>query len=169
MSTPRSKRGAALAMLAAAALLVGAAGPAAASDFYLEFGAGVACDFGLGVEGTFVGPQNYREFTDAEGNVIWTLSAGRGNDLTFTNLATDATLSTEATGAVTRTVLHPDGSYTTTMTGGNVLIMFPTDEPAGPSTTLYHGRVVFDVDLGGVTTIQSTAGTAMDICAALSD
>lgn len=167
MSTPRSKRGAALAMLAAAALLVGAVGPAAASDFYIEFEAGVACDFGLGVEGTLVGPQNYREFTDANGTVIWTLSAGRGNDLTFANLATGATLSTEATGAVTRTVFHPDGSYTTTMTGANVLIMYPTDVPAGPSTTLYHGRVVFDVGLDGVTTIRSTSGSAMDICAAL--
>jgi len=29
--------------------------------------------------------------------------------------------------------------------GHNVLILFPSDVPAGPSTTLYVGRVVFTV------------------------
>jgi hypothetical protein len=48
-----------------------------------------------------------------------------------------------------------------------VLILFPTDVPAGPSTTLYVGRVVFTV-VGDVFTLRSTSGTATDICAALS-
>jgi hypothetical protein len=55
-----------------------------------------------------------------------------------------------------------------TLTGHNVLFLFPTDVPAGPSTTLYVGRVVFHVDTEGVFTLQSTNGTATDICAALS-
>jgi hypothetical protein len=49
-----------------------------------------------------------------------------------------------------------------------VLIMFPTDEPAGPSTTLYVGRVVFDADAAFNFTLRSTRGTATDLCAALS-
>jgi hypothetical protein len=54
--------------------------------------------------------------------------------------------------------------------GHPVLIMFPTDVPAGPSTTLYVGRVVFDVDNAtGVFTLKETHGKATDLCAALSD
>ena len=161
------KRGLAVGLLCAAALLVGAAGPAAASDFHMDLAAGVACEFPLGVDGDLVGPQNSREFTDKEGNVLWILSAGRGNTLTFENQATHETLSLMATGAVTRTIPHPDGSMTQILTGMNVLIMFPTDVPAGPSTTLYVGRVVVDFDASYNTTIRSTSGAATDICAAL--
>ena len=56
---------------------------------------------------------------------------------------------------------------TTVMTGHNILILFPTDIPAGPSTTLYVGRVVFTVDANGVYTLGSTSGRSTDICAAL--
>jgi hypothetical protein len=159
------KGGLAVALLTAAVLLVGAAVPVAASD--LDFPTGVACEFGLGVDIDVVGPQNYREFTDSEGNVLWMLSAGRGNALTFTNQATGETLSLMATGAVNKTFLHPDGSITQILTGMNVLIMFPTDVPAGPSTTLYVGRVVVDFDASYNTTIRNTSGVATDICAAL--
>ena len=64
----------------------------------------------------------------------------------------------------------PDGRTTTfTATGHFVLILFPTDVPAGPSTTYYVGRVVVTIDnLTGVFTLQETRGTATDLCAALS-
>ena len=65
-------------------------------------------------------------------------------------------------------MINADGSQTVTLSGHNVLFLFPTDVPAGPSTTLYVGRVVFTVDVNGVFTLVSTAGTATDICAALS-
>jgi hypothetical protein len=65
-------------------------------------------------------------------------------------------------------VFNADGSRTVTLTGHNLLILFPTDVPPGPSTTLYVGRVVFTVDAGGVFTLESTSGRATDICAALS-
>jgi hypothetical protein len=161
------KGGLAVALITAAVLLVGAAGPVAASDYHLDFPAGVACDFAVGVDIDVVGPQSYREFTDSEGNVLWTLAAGRGNTLTFTNQATGETLALMATGAVNKTFLHPDGSMTQVLTGMNVLIMFPTDVPAGPSTTLYVGRVVVDFDASYNTTIRNTSGAATDICAAL--
>ena len=66
------------------------------------------------------------------------------------------------------TVVNAGGSQTVTLTGNNVLIMFPSDVPAGPSTTLYVGRVVYTVDAGGVFTLVSTSGRATDLCAALS-
>lgn len=163
----RRARGLAVALVGAAVLLVGAAGPATAAHYHVDFEPGVACDFGLGVDIDEVGPQNVHAFTDKDENVVWVLSAGRGNDLTFTNAATGATLSLMATGAVTRTYPHPDGSMTQVFTGMNVLFMFPTDKPAGPSTTLYVGRVVADFDAAYNTTLWSTSGSSMDICAAL--
>jgi hypothetical protein len=170
MANQRRRGGAALAVLASAALLVGVAGPVAASDAVFDLPAGLACPgFDLRVAIDVVGPQNYHEFTDANDNVVWALSAGRGNDLTFTNLNSGATLSLEATGSVNRTVFNRDGSQTVTVTGMTVLIMFPTDVPAGPSTTLYVGRVMYSVDSLGTFTILGTAGTRTDICAALSD
>ena len=80
----------------------------------------------------------------------------------------DATFALRANGAVMHTVFNADGSQTVTATGHNVLILFPSDVPAGPSTTLYVGRVVYTVDEGGVFTLVSTSGTETDICFALS-
>ena len=64
---------------------------------------------------------------------------------------------------------NPDGTSTYTTMGHLVLILFPNDVPAGPSTTLYVGRVVFDVDnITGVFTLRDARGRATDLCAALS-
>ena len=65
-------------------------------------------------------------------------------------------------------MFNADGSQTLTVTGHNVLILFPTDVPAGPSTTLYVGRVVFTIGVDQVFTLKSASGKATDICAALS-
>jgi hypothetical protein len=46
--------------------------------------------------------------------------------------------------------------------------MFPTDIPAGPSTTLYVGQLVYTVDPAGVFTVESSRGNSTDICAELS-
>jgi hypothetical protein len=70
-------------------------------------------------------------------------------------------------GSVTRTTINDDGTTTFTTTGHNVLILFPTDVPAGPSTTLYVGPVVFTVDADGIFTLQSATGKSTDICALL--
>src|SRR3954468_14424532 len=96
------------------------------------------------------------------------LSAGVGFQLTFTNLSTGATTALPANGAVMKTVYNADGTRTVTTTGHNVLILFPSDVPAGPSTTLYVGRVVYTLDAQDAFTLRSTRGTATDICAALS-
>ena len=164
----RSRIRCVLACLTAATL--GSAGQATAADppdFTYDFPAGSACAFELLIDG-WGGNQVYREFLDKNDNVIRTLSAGTGSALTFTNVGTGGTYSTKANGAVTHVTYNPDGSSTWITTGHNILILFPTDVPAGPSTTLYVGRVVFTVDSSFNFALQQHSGTATDICAALS-
>ena len=141
---------------------------AVAASFHLEFDAGVACTFGLAVDGAGGGEGVTRTFVDADGNTVRIVTAGRGSRLTFTNLSSNETFALPATGAVTNTVVNADGSRTVTLTGNNVVILFPSDVPAGPSTTLYVGRVVYTADANGNFTLVSTSGTATDICAELS-
>ena len=149
-------------------VLAASAGPAVAEDpdATLTFPAGVACSFELQID-VFGAPTVQREFTDRDGNVVRTLTAGRGSLLVFTNLDTDETLTLRPNGAVDHITLNPDGT-STHMSGGHlVVILFPTDVPPGPSTVLYVGRLVFTVDASGNFTVQSFSGVQHDICAAL--
>jgi hypothetical protein len=158
----------AAALAVASALAVGTPVPVAAAepDFSLDLEAGVACAFPLHVEGT--GDKRImREFTDRNGNVVRLLSAGKGFTLTFTNDDTGESLTLQSNGSVERTTVNSDGTLTVVSTGHNVLILFPTDIPAGPSTTLYVGQIVYTVDASEVFTLQSTSGTTTDICALL--
>ena len=132
-----------------------------------DFPAGVACAFPMDIESSG-GQQVMREFVDKDGNVVRTLAAGKGAVLTFTNVDTGETLTVTTGGSVTHITLHPDGSFTFVTTGHNVLILFPSDVPAGPSTTLTQGRVVFTIDTNGVFTVTEVEGRTTDICAALS-
>jgi len=141
-----------------------AAGPA---DFVLVLPAGTACDFELSIA-IRGGPQVNKVFVDKNGNVVRTLSAGTGSELLFTNISTGATFSTKSNGAVNQTTINPDGSSKVTMLGHNILILFPSDVPHGPSTTLYVGRVVFTIDTSGTFTLIQDVGKKTDICAALS-
>jgi hypothetical protein len=164
-----------VALLLTLATVLGSGSPATAADspdvMVIDLPAGVACNnFDLRVE-IRGGPQVVKEFTDKNGNVVRMLSAGKGSALSFTNLSTGATFSLKSNGSVTHTTLHPDGSSTVALTGHNVLVLFPTDVPAGPSTTLHVGRVVYTVDTSPnqVFTVQQVSGKTTDICAALSD
>ena len=139
---------------------------AADPDFTVVLAAGTACTFDLQIEG-FGGNRQFREFRDENGNVVRSLDTGTGSALRFTNLSDGKTLSTMSNGAVSRKTFNLDGSYTETDTGHNILILFPTDNPAGPSTTLIVGRLVFTVDAFGVFTVQTVSGKVTDICAAL--
>ncbi len=156
---------AAVAATTALAAPVSANAQAEAHDLVLP--PGQACSFALGID---VGGGQHglvRDFVDREGTVVRSISAGTGSDLTFTNLANGRVVRTAANGAVTRTVFNADGTSTVTLTGHNVLILFPTDVPAGPSTTLYVGRVTYTVDAQGVYTLRATSGRARDLCAEL--
>lgn len=144
-----------------------AAGPVSLPDFVLDLPAGLACAFPLTVESrnsTLV----VKEFRDANGDLVRLIQAGRGAELTFINTLTNAQFVADTPGSVTRVTINPDGTQTWVTTGHNVLILFPTDVPPGPSTTLTVGQVVFTVDTNGVFTVKKTTGKITDICAALS-
>lgn len=137
-------------------------------DFTALFPAGVACSFDLFLEGRGF-PQVFKEFRDKDGNVVRVLVAGKGSALTFINDSTGASLSLRANGSVQHVSLNPDGSSTWVTTGHTVLILFPTDIPAGPSTTLHVGRVVFTATVNNDFEVLQVSGSTTDICAALSD
>lgn len=153
--------------------LVGPAGQSVAveptpPDAVIDLPAGLACaGFDLRVEIWNNPNRVFKEFRDKDGNVVRILTAGKGNTLSFTNRSTNKKLSLKPNGSVEHVAFGLDGSQTWSVTGHNVLILFPTDVPAGPSTTLYVGRVVFTVDTNAVFTLQSVSGRSTDICAAL--
>ena len=130
----------------------------------LDLPAGWACDFALTIETH--GPQVWKEIRDDDGNLVAAYAAGKGSVLTFIGNGETLTLTTG--GSVTHVTYHLDGSSTWVGTGHNVLVLFPTDLPAGPSTTLIVGRIVFTVDASGVYTVTDVRGTTTDICAELS-
>lgn len=155
------------AMVAAVAVLATVVIPSPAfADDPLIFPAGQVCDFAVQVDRTG-GRLVAREFTNPQTGTVRSLLAGRGTDLTFTNLATGSTFSLKGNGSVSSTTFEADGSATVRSTGHNVILMFPTDHPAGPSTTLYVGQVVYDMDDQFNFTIISSSGRTVDICGEL--
>jgi hypothetical protein len=156
-----------------AAVALTATQPAFAQEVILPAGEGCP-GFNLGFEATG-GNLVTREFKDAAGEVVRTITAGKGVDLTYTNYGPDPddpaageSVTVKTAGSVTQTVVNPDGTLTVTGTGHNGLILFPTDVPAGPTTTHYIGRIVYTVDPAtGVFTLVSTTGQERDICAEL--
>jgi hypothetical protein len=150
----------------APAVAVATAATASAQELSLDLPAGLACDFALHIEGA--GDRRItRQFTDQNDEVVRVLTAGKGFNLTFTNVDNGNTLELPSNGSVNMTTNNADGTQTVQVTGHNVVILFPTDVPAGPSTTLYTGRLVYTVDTNGVFTVQSSSGPTTDICAAL--
>lgn len=136
----------------------------------IELPAGQACaDFGIGID--IVPPKNRVEktFYDKDGNPVRYLTAGKGNQLIFTNSASGFTLTVKTGGSVEQVTPNPDGTQTWVTTGHELLILFPTDTPSGPATTLYIGRLVFKLDPSSFTFlgISSFTGRSVDICAAL--
>ena len=154
-------------ILTMAAVLSSVSGASAADAIVLDLPAGVACPFDLRIE-ISGGNRVMKEFVDKNGQVVRTLSAGKGSALSFTNLSTGATFSLKGSGSVIHTRVNADGSSTVASTGHTLLILFPTDVPAGPSTTLYVGRVVYTVDTTGTFTLRQASGQTTDICAVLS-
>jgi hypothetical protein len=143
-------------------LLVGVP-PAAAADFELTLPAGTACPgFALHIAGS---GGNYATRSFVNGR---TVSAGTGFALEFTNVSTGETFTTKSNGAAQQTITNPDGTETVMSVGHRVIVLFPSDSPAGPSTTLIVGRIVYDVDEFGNFTVRSVKGNTTDICALLS-
>jgi len=144
--------------------------PSGPPDLTVGFTAGQACSFALNVEIWDNGKRSTRTFEDKNG-VIREIAAGTGSALRFSNadIINGKTFSTKSNGAVSKITYNLDGSYTQTLTGHNVVILFPTDIPVGPSTTLYDGgKVVLTVDSLFVTTVINETGKIIDICDAVS-
>ena len=131
--------------------------------------AGIACsDFDLRVTGDG-GKRQQHIFLDENGDLARFLETGTGSALTFTNQTTGESVSFKSNGSVVRFTDNGDDTVTFEVTGHSVTILFPTDVPAGPSTTHIAGRVVFTVDLAtGVFTVLQMSGEQTDICALLS-
>jgi hypothetical protein len=134
----------------------------AADSFTLDFPAGLACEFHLQVD---AGNGNFHMKEFKNGRI---LLAGKGFSSTLTNLDTNDTLTLKSNGFTQTTTNNPDGTQTVVSTGHNIIFLFPTDTPAGPSTTLYVGRVVYTVDSFSNFDVQEASGNTADICAALS-
>jgi hypothetical protein len=142
----------------------------AQSDGYKLFAdlpGGIGCSFPLRIE--YRGESNfYKEFHDRNGNLVRVISAGSNIDYRFTNLATTAKLDVGGKGSMTKTTPNPDGTSTIEANGHNIIILYPTDFPAGPTTTLYEGRVVYTVDSSQNFVVKSTKGNKTDLCKELS-
>jgi len=138
-------------------------------DETFDLAAGLACaGFDLRIEAWHAKNRVEKEFTDRNGNVV-RLFAGNGALLALTNLDSGESLIMRTGGSVVHITVR-DGTETWVNKGHNVVVFFPTDVPAGPSTKLYVGELVYTVDLEtGVFTLKSVTGTSTDICAALSD
>jgi hypothetical protein len=134
----------------------------------IEIPAGLACPgFAVIVAGS-EGRARVITFKDKEGKPARVLTVATGVVITYTNVATGESISFKTSGSVNSTVTEGT-TQTVTATGHNGLILFPTDVPAGPTTTQYSGgRIVYTVNTEtGVFTLVSASGNATDICAAL--
>ena len=158
-----------------AAVALTATQPAFAQEDTLILPVGLGCpDFNLGID-TTGGKLVERKFYDADGNEVRILTVYKGVNVTWTNYGTDPdnpvageSVTVKTAGSVTKQVNNPDGTQTWTQTGHNGLVLFPTDVPAGPTTTQYIGRIVFNIDPAtGIFTLVSTTGQERDICAEL--
>jgi hypothetical protein len=146
-------------------MVLGVAAAGAANAATIPLPAGVGCEFPLTV--TFEGQNvTMHQFATDDGTAK-VLLAGRGNNLTFTNVESGESLFFKSLGYRETTVRNPDGSGTTTSSGTVGLILFPTDSPAGPSTILIKGRLVYDFTADSTFTVRSVSGNVTDICAAL--
>jgi hypothetical protein len=131
--------------------------------------AGEACSFPLSWVESGGDKRTRTTFYDREGNPVRVQNTGPRVTITLTNIDTGKSITLDHGGGTVQETLHADGSVTDVLTGSqSVLSLFPTDVPAGPSTTIYYGRVVFEIAPDGTFTLVSTSGRSVDACAALS-
>jgi hypothetical protein len=164
MNTSRLRR------LLTATVLASAAGIAAAqpaSAAAVELPAGLGCEFPLGLDGGAFPPER-RNFTDKDGNTV-TILAGKSGALTWTNLTTGKSVTFKSRGTALRVTESSPTSQILEFSGHVGLALFPTDVPAGPSTTQISGRLVLQYNpRTGDTVVLKQEGQQIDVCAALS-
>jgi hypothetical protein len=149
-------------VLALAAMIV-VAQPAAAIDLP----EGIGCSFPWRIEGGEFPPER-KTFTDPNGNPI-TVLAGKSGAVTYTNLDTNKSLTFQSRGTALRITERSDGTQLLEFSGNVGIILFPSDVPAGPSTTQINGRLVLSFDPAtGFTVVLKQVGNQIDVCARLS-
>ena len=134
--------------------------------FSVPFDAGVACSFPLAIEGSGA-RLSTKEYTDKNG-LLNIFVSGAGYAFRYTNVANGKSTTTPSQGASQHVVVYPDGSQTITSNGAVLLIMFPTDIPAGPTTNYYNGHTALSLSAQGVGILTAQHGKNIDICAKLS-
>jgi hypothetical protein len=165
MPINRFRRLATATVLALAAMIV-VAQPASAQVHDVVLPAGIGCDFELALD-NIEGPPLRREFTDRNGNTV-RLFAGKSGAVIYTNTKTGESVSFQSRGTRLReTTDATTGTLLLEYSGHVGLVLFPTDVPAGPSTTQISGSLVVTVDSSRVTTVQKVQGQQIDICARL--
>ena len=123
--------------------------------------AGVACEFPLTVVACEV-----KDFKPVDKKLI---QAGRSVKLFVKNEDTKVTKLLKPRGGSLVQIIRNDAEGTTRLvaTGVNLLILFPSDTPPGPSANLHHGRVDVTIDSNGDWTVDQASGRATDVCALL--
>jgi hypothetical protein len=125
-----------------------------------EWPAGIACEFPLTVLACEV-----KDFKPVDDKLI---QAGRAAKLFVTNEETGTTkLLRPRGGSLVQIIPKDDGTTRLVATGINLVILFPTDNPPGPSANLHKGRVDVIIDQNGDWTVQKASGTITDVCALL--
>jgi hypothetical protein len=138
----------------------------ATPDFTVPFEAGVACSFPLTIEGTNAKGIS-TEYTDKDGNLnVWL--TGKGYAFRYTNTTTGKSTTTKSQPAAQHTITYPDGSQRITTYGASLIVMFPTDIPAGPTTKYYNGVTDMTITAQGVGTLIDEDAYGIDICHVLS-
>ena len=139
--------------------------PSGPPDWTIPFDAGMVCQFPATWEG-WAGKTNTREYTDADGNQHFVVT-GKGHDFRITNPTNGKVAFQMSQGVRQHIVVYTDGSLKYTTDGALMLGMFPTDIPAGPTTTYYNGHTVLTIRADGVGTLEVATGHTRDICAEL--
>jgi hypothetical protein len=118
-------------------------------------------------------PPVRRTVTDQNGNPVQLLLAGKNGGVTYTNTQNQKSVSFPARGTALKITNRPDGTQRLEFSGNVGIILFPTDVPAGPSTTQISGRLVLENSAPDpvtglvVTTVQQQVGKQTDVCAQL--
>jgi hypothetical protein len=132
--------------------------------YTIDLDPGVGCEFSLRLHASD-GKVRVVTFEDENGDPVRTIEVRTGVVLTYTNVDTGKSIRFKTSGSVKSTVFGEVN--TVTLTGHNGLILFPSDVPAGPTTTQYTGKIVY-TDAAGTFTLVSTSNEGTDVCAAVS-
>jgi hypothetical protein len=171
MTSVTSHRRTLAALVATAALAAPLIAPTAhAASEWEDFGppdaAGVACqDFPVQIQIRGVGKEP-RELPTRDGSLRVQV-AGKDADYRFVNAAEPTKSYTLTRSAYRMSQTTAGGSYVLTINGTGWLVLFPSDIPAGPSTTVFSGNLVIKERPGGVYEVTKFTGRKIDVCAAI--